>query len=304
MKTALVIGSEGNIGTPLVKYLKGRDYRVLEVDIRPGYRPNYMTADINQPVDLLPAFDLKPDVVFFLSAMVSRVTCEQAGSLAIATNVSGSNNVLQLCRRSNAMLVFFSTSEVYGPDCGIMDETVTNLQPNNRYGLSKYIGEMLVEYEVRNSGLRAVVLRPFMVYDEEEQFGDHRSAMIRFAGNLALRLPIEVHRGGVRGWLHASDAVRAIEASAYVDEFQVINVGHPETLAIEELAEMIRRQLGASRNLIRYTDLPPRMTLGKSPTLERQRSILGIEPQVSLVEGVRRVCRRIPERLSVGEKWP
>ena len=128
--------------------------------------------------------------------------------------------------------------------------------------------------------------------------------MIRFAGNLVLGLPIEVHRGGVTGWLHASDAVRVIEASAYVDEFQVINVGHPEMLAIDELAELIRRQLGAARNLIRYMDLPPRMTLRKMPTLERQRSVLGVEPKVSLAEGVRRVCRRIPERLSAGEKWP
>ena len=110
--------------------------------------------------------------------------------------------------------------------------------------------------------------------------------MIRFAGNLALGLPIEVHRGGVRGWLHASDAVRAIEASAYVKEFQAINIGHPKMLAIDELAELIRQQLGAARDLITYSDLPPRMTLRKIPTLERQRLVLGVEPQVSLVEGV------------------
>ena len=303
MKRALVIGSEGNIGTPLVRYLRRRGYQVFEVDIRPGYRENYIVADINHPVDLLPAFDLKPDVVFFLSAMVSRVTCEQAGSLAIATNVAGANNVLQLCCRVNAMLVFFSTSEIYGPNCITMDETISDPQPNNRYGLSKYIGEKLVEYEVKNSGLRAVVIRPFMMYDEEEQFGDHRSAMIRFAGNLASGWPIVVHRGGVRGWLHASDAVRAIEASASVTEFQVINIGHPQILGVDELAEMIRRKLKVSSNLITFTDLPSRMTLRKVPTLGRQKDILGIEPEVSLEEGVERVCRRIPERLAVGERW-
>ena len=303
MKRALVIGSEGSIGTPLVKHLRGRGYHVIEVDIRPGHRDNYMVADINHPVDLLPAFDLNPDVVFFLSAMVSRVTCEQAGSLAIATNVAGTNNVLQLCLRVDAMLVFFSTSEIYGPYCDVMEETISNPQPNNRYGLSKYIGERLVEYEVRNSGLRAVVIRPFMMYDEEEQFGDHRSAMIRFAGNLALGWPIVVHRGGVRGWLHASDAVRAIEGAAFVSDFRVINIGHPDLLGVDELAELIRGKLKAPRELITYTDLPSGMTLRKKPTLERQREILGMEPEVSLEEGVERVCRRIPERLAAGERW-
>ena len=303
MRRALVIGSEGNIGTPLVKHLRGQGYQVYEVDIRPGYRDKYLVADINHPLDLLPAFDLEPDVVFFLSAMVSRVTCEQAGGLAISTNVAGANNVLQLCSRVNAMLVFFSTSEIYGPDCTIMDETISNPKPNNRYGLSKLLGEKLVEYEVRNSNLRAVVVRPFMMYDEEEQFGDHRSAMIRFAGNLASGLPIQIHRGGARGWLHASDAVRAIEACAYVTEYQVINIGHPHILEIETLADLIREKLGADSKLIQYADLPDRMTLRKVPTLDRQRNVLGIVPRVSLEEGVERVCERIPERLAAGEKW-
>ena len=87
---ALIIGSEGNIGKPLVKHLKSLQYEVMEVDIKQGWRPNYLVADITNPIDLVPAFvDYEPDVVFMLSAMVSRVTCEQAPSLAISTNLLG-----------------------------------------------------------------------------------------------------------------------------------------------------------------------------------------------------------------------
>src|SRR5215210_5339005 len=206
MKKALVLGSEGNIGAPLTRHLMATGWEVLEADIRPGWRDRYVMADINHPVDLLPAFDWEPTVVFLLSAMVSRVTCEQASSLAIATNLSGVNNVLQLAKRAKSKVVFFSTSEVYGPHCDPMDETDSNPKPNNRYGLSKLLGEQLVEYEVRTHGLDAVVLRPFMVYDENEDLGDHRSAMIRFSSELALGRPIEVHRGSARSWLHITDA--------------------------------------------------------------------------------------------------
>src|SRR5690349_17397424 len=166
MKKALVLGSEGNIGMPLVKHLRAGGVEVLESDIKPGWREGFLMADINHPVDLLPAFDWQPDVVFLLSAMVSRVTCEQASSLAIATNLGGINNVLQLAKRAGAKVVFFSTSEVYGPGLDSMDEAASNPQPNNRYGLSKLLGEQLVEYEVRSHGLRAVSVRPFMIYDE------------------------------------------------------------------------------------------------------------------------------------------
>lgn len=294
---ALVIGSEGNVGTPLVRHLKAQGNEVLEIDIRPGWTDNYLMADINHPLDMLSAFDWKPDVVYLLSAMVSRVTCEQAASLAISTNLAGINNVLQLAKRVGAMVVFFSTSEVYGPECDSMDEAISNPRPNNRYGLSKLLGEQLVEYEVRTHCLRAVSLRPFMIYDEEEDLGDHRSAMIRFAWRLAKGMPIEVHKGSARGWLHVSDALRSIEAASRVQDYSVINIGHPEILPIADLAEMIRAELGASRNLVQERGLPERMTLVKRPVLERQRTILGVMPKVSLGEGVKRLCSRIKERI-------
>ena len=41
MKKALVIGAAGNIGKPLVKFLKENDYIVREVDIKPAWRDGY-----------------------------------------------------------------------------------------------------------------------------------------------------------------------------------------------------------------------------------------------------------------------
>jgi nucleoside-diphosphate-sugar epimerase len=287
---ALVIGSEGNIGAPLAAHLRSSGYDVLGFDLRPGWRANYLTGDITNPVDLIPAFDWAPDVVFLLAATVGRMVCEQAASMAISTNVAGVNNVLQLCKRSNAKCVFFSSSEVYGPNCDPMDEACSVPQPNNRYALTKWIGEQLVEYEVRTSGMRGLILRPCMVYDEHETLGEHRSAMIRFVSNLARGRPIEVHRGSARSWLHISDAVRAIEGATRLNEFSVINLGHPEVTPMADLAELIRAELNAPRELVVTTELPPQMTLIKRPTLDRQRVLLGIQPRVGILEGVRRVC--------------
>jgi nucleoside-diphosphate-sugar epimerase len=131
------------------------------------------------------------------------------------------------------------------------------------------------------------------MYDEDEDLGDHRSAMIRFAWNLARGQAIEVHRGAARGWIHVSDAVRAIAAAGDLSEYAVINIGHPDIQPIEALAEKIRRELGADKELIRVTELPTRMTLQKRPTLERMRTLLKVTPEVDLEEGVRRVCERV-----------
>ena len=141
-----------------------------------------------------------------------------------------------------------------------------------------------------------------MVYDENEDLGDHRSAMIRFTSELALGRPIEVHRGSARSWLHISDAVRAIEAAASLDDYAVINIGHPDVAPIADMAEMIRAALGASPDLVRVNDLPARMTLVKRPSLDRMKNLLGVVPALSLADGVRLVCQRVQDRLKSGER--
>ena len=298
MKKALLIGSEGNIGKPLTNYLKHRGFEVKECDLRPAWRENYYVADINHPIDLLPAFDWGPDVVFLLSAIVSRVTCEQAAGLAVSTNLSGINNVLQLCKRANAFLVFFSTSEVYGPQCDPMDECVSDPRPDNNSDSANCSARNWLNIEDRRFRPTGR-LHPTLHDVRREGFGDHRSAMIRFAYNLALGKPIEVHQGSARGWLHVSDAIAAIEAAMRVREYAVINIGHPDVRPIQDLAEMIRSRLGAAKHLIRISDLPHQMTLIKRPSLQRMRDVLQEnEPKIDLARGVERVCARVQERIS------
>lgn len=293
----LVLGSEGNIGRPLVRRLRDSGFDVLESDLRPGWRPGYLQADINQPMDLISLFERECEVVFMLSAMVSRVTCERAAGLAVDTNLSGLNNVVQLCKRHRVRLVYFSTSEIYGPHCNPMSEDEPDPAPNNRYGLTKLLGEKLVEYEVRQYGLSAVTLRPFMVYDEDEEFGAHRSAMIRFAQALAEGKPIEAHRGTARSWLHSSDAVEAIMAATELRDYAVVNIGHGDVAPTEDLARRLAEELGADPSLIRLVEQPERMTPVKNPCLERMERLLGVRPKISLDEGIRRVSASTRARL-------
>ena len=68
------------------------------------------------------------------------------------------------------------------------------------------------------------------------------------------------------------------------------NLGHPEVIAMTDLADMMRVALKADPGLIRLKPQPPMMTPVKHPILERQRLLLGVEPRISIAEGVRRVC--------------
>lgn len=287
----LITGSEGNIGVHLVRQLRGDGHEVLRADLIPGWHDDYMQINIVFPNDVLPAFiDFKPDVVFHLAAMVSRVTCENSPHMAVDTNLSGTNNIAQMCKLFGAKLIYFSTSEIYGNLSGEMHEEGSEIVPTNRYGLTKYLGEKLLEYEHREYGMDVVVLRPFMFYHEDETRGSHRSAMIRFAENLSLREKITVHQNSKRGWLHMDDAVRAIAKTVELEGFHTLNIGHPEIIETEWLARYMAEQLGINvEDYWELIPLPERMTLEKYPNLDKQKELLGFEPQVDIREGIKRV---------------
>jgi len=272
----LITGSEGNIGKKLVSHLKEQGHNVFRIDIKQGFGNDFTVANINNTSDLVSVFmTFKPEVVYHLAAMVSRITCEKSPAITIDTNISGTNNIIQLCKQFDCKLINFSTSEVYGNIGGLLSEDRTDIAPNNLYGLSKYLAESLVEYEVKNNGLKAITVRPFMIYDEEETHGVHRSAMIIFAENLLRRKQIEVHKGSKRSWMHIKDTVVVLTKLLYHNEYVIMNIGNPEVIRTEDLAAFMCDDIGINYNdYVKETELPGKMTLDKQPDLSIQESII------------------------------
>jgi nucleoside-diphosphate-sugar epimerase len=293
----MVIGSEGNVGRHLVKYLRACGHKVLCSDIHNKYEVDYLQTDIVHPNDLYPlVLKEKPDVIYNLAAMVSRVTCELSPHMTIDRNLGGTNNILQLAKIVGAKIIIFSTSEVYGNQGGLQSEEITSLKPNNRYALSKLLCEQLTMYEVEYYGLKAVIIRPFMFYHEEEDNGSHRSAMIRFAHDLYFRKKIELHKGGKRSWLYMDDAVVALERCMHLDSFSIINIAHPDVIETETLARMFCDIYGRDYNeYVQEVTLPPQMTLEKIPDVSRQRELLKFEPKINIEEGVKKVADRVKD---------
>jgi len=286
----LTIGSEGNIGKRLVPYLRTQAHIVYLCDQIQGAGPDYSVVNILNSGDLLRVFlDFKPDVTILLAAMVSRVTCEMSPNLAVDTNLSGLNNVIQLCKAFDSKLVYFSTSEVYGNIGGLLSED-RECRPNNLYGLTKYLGEKLVKYELKD----ALIVRPFMFYDEDETQGDHRSAMIRFAYHLSRKEKITVHKGSKRSWMHISDGVRVIESLIHLKESYTVNIGSPELIDTSDLAGLICAYFGLKyEDYVNEYQLPDKMTLEKIPDIQRQTELTGLIPEVSLKDGIKRVCDKV-----------
>jgi len=273
----LVTGSEGNIGSKLVPYLIECGHKVFCVDIKQSYRDNYIISDIINPIDSVKIFnDFKPEIVIHLAAMVSRITCEKSASITISSNLLGLSNIIELCKLHSSKLIYFSTSEVYGNIGGILSEDREDIQPNNRYGLTKLMGEKLVEYEVKYHNLKAVSLRPFMFYDEDESFGENRSAMIRFIeGAISDGEKLQVHKNSKRSWTHIHDAVRLIEKSIYLENYEVINIANSEVINMEDFAQKIIKLSNKQfDDVFEIIPQPEQMTLEKIPSTDKMDKLL------------------------------
>ena len=289
IKKILVTGSEGNIGKKLVKYLKQCGYKVMRLDIEQKFADDYFKQDIRDPFWI----NYIPDVVFHLAGMVSRITCEKNPHLAVDVNITGTSNIIQFCKTVNAKLINFSTSEVYGNTNNINFEN-NKLTPNNMYGITKLLAEKLITYEVKNCGLKAIIIRPYMIYDEDETIGIHRSAMIRFATSLINKEKIIVHKNSKRSWIHIDDVVILLEKSMFINNFEIINIGHKDVLYIKEMATKMCTFLKLNpKKYIIEKELPKKMTLIKQPSLEKQTKLLKYEPKINIDIGILKVLEKL-----------
>jgi len=291
----LVTGSEGNIGSKLIPYLESVGHTVFCVDIQQKFRENYIISDVTNPIDMVKVVNgFKPEVIIHMAAMVSRITCEKSPNMSVDVNLNGLNNIIELCKLFDSKLIYFSTSEIYGDIGGELFEDRNDISPNNIYGLTKYLGEKIVEHNVNYHKLKAVTVRPFMFYDEDESFGENRSAMIRFAENLLMDEKIQVHKNAKRSWLHISDAVVLIEKTFYLDNYQTINLANSEIVDMEVFANKMCNILG--KDYIALCDVieqPIQMTLEKIPSTLKMDKLLGYKPKIDIDKGLRLVIDQV-----------
>jgi len=293
MERILITGSEGNIGSVLVPYLASESRSILRVDVVHKYDRNYIMSDVTNLGDLFKLYDeFSPHIVIHMAAKVSRISSEKSPCLTVDTNISGLHNIIQLCLRNKAKLIYFSTSEVYGNVHNPLSETA-DCKPNNIYGLTKYLGENIVEYYVINYRLKAVTLRPFMIYNENQIHGEDKAFINRLVYSLMNKEKIRVHKDSNRSWLNISDAVKLIEKSFYVDEYSIINIGHENIINTQDLARKICGKLGLVYDeYIIEEEQPYKMTLNKEPLLLNQKLLLQYDPIIDIDSGIDMIIKK------------
>ncbi len=309
----LVIGSEGTIGRSLVKELESCKSevvlgdRIYTCDRTRIKRDKYWMGDISHFVTMEKVFfETNPDIVIHLAGEVSRETAEYWPEIAIESNVLGTFNVAKLCHEFGAIMVYAGTSEEYGnmyvglkEGEYVTEELVGPPRCKGVYGLTKWMGEEMIEYFSRRYGLRAIVPKLFMCYGPGEYPSPYRSAMSRFIYSALHDLDIHVHKDTSRSWCYIDDIVEGfikiinlakgltVKRSTWrkAGYFEIFNLGRDEVIGTEDLARYIISQVVSSSKVI-LEDAPEGITPHKKASFEKAKKMLNWEAKVPLIEGV------------------
>ena len=308
-RKVLVTGADGFIGSHLVERLvrDGANVRAFCLYNSQGSRGWLETAadDVRNAVeyrlgDIRDARFVEEavrgvDVVFHLAALIAIPYSYHAPQSFVDTNVSGTLNVLEACRRASVQsLVHTSTSEVYGTPATLPIRETHPLQAQSPYAASKVAADQLALSYHLSFGVPVTVLRPFNTYGPRQST---RAVLPTILVQL-LRGATEIELGRVdtrRDLTYVADTVdgfvRAAATGAAIGK--TIQLGTGESVTVEELFEVARRELKRDARIrIDPRRLRPDasevLVLESDPSLAAR--LLSWKPQVGLAEGLKRTA--------------
>jgi UDP-glucuronate 4-epimerase len=209
----------------------------------------------------------------------------------VRTNVLGTTNLLELCRRYGAeKFVLASTSSLYAGQPMPFREDLPVNEPISAYAASKKGAEAMAYAYRHLYGLDVTVLRYFTVYGPA---GRPDMSYFRFISWIDRGVPIELFGDGSqkRDFTYVDDiaegTARAFEAKT---GYEIINLGGNRPFELNYLVELAERYLGR-RAERRLRDFHRADMMATWADITKARELLGWEPRTSLEDGMKKTVQ-------------
>lgn len=257
-QSALVTGGAGFIGSQLVEDLVSRNHKVTVLDNFSSKKPKISGAGFEvvegDVIDLKRAIDVTKavDVVYHLAAVLGVEYAHQHPTETLDVEVMGTRNILEGMRKNDVkMIVYGSSSEVYGEPTSLPIAERDRTAPKSTYGVAKLTGERYCEAYRRVYGIEYVILRYFNVYGPRQ---DDRFVIPRFIRAALQGSPLEIYGDGnqVRDFTFVKDAVQLTLTAAQTNraKSQTLNVGTGVATKASDLAKLILNLTGSNSSIV------------------------------------------------------
>lgn len=311
MKTILVAGGAGFIGSHLCQALLAKGEKVICVDNLITGREENLAAFRRHPsfsfvqhdVTIPLAIREPLDEVYNLASPASPVGYQKAPLATLYTNSWGVKNLLELSNEKNATFLQTSTSEVYGdPQEHPQRESywghVNPIGPRSCYDEGKRFAESLIVNFAKVRRLPTKIVRIFNTYGPQMALDDGR-AIITFLRQALRGEPLTVYGDGhqTRSFCYVADMVEGLQLMMGSAERGPINLGNPVEFTILDLAHLILKITGSASPLS-FKELPVDDPQQRRPDITLAIEKLGWVPKVSLEEGLPLTIPDLRKRLA------
>ncbi|HEU4835633.1 MAG TPA: dTDP-glucose 4,6-dehydratase [Pyrinomonadaceae bacterium] len=312
MKTILVTGGAGFIGSNLVRHLykKYPDYRLLVVDALTyagnvhncpdgalgSDRYEFWYGDVRNG-ELMDTLVGQSDIVVHMAAESHVTRSIYDNKLFFETDVLGTqavaNAVVKHRNRINRF-IHISTSEVYGTALTEKMSEEHPLNPMSPYASAKCGADRLVYSYWATYNVPAVIVRPFNNYGPYQHL---EKAVPRFITSVILGEPLTVHGDGeaARDWLFVEDHCEALDALIHADisgiRGEVINIGTERHRSVLEIAEAVLKAMGPCDSQIQFVGGRPGQVFRHTADASKLKKLIEWEPKLSFEEGLERTIR-------------
>jgi nucleoside-diphosphate-sugar epimerase len=304
MKTILVAGGAGFIGSHLCEKLLEQGHKVFAIDnMITGKRDNiehllhnpkfnWIEQDIRTPIYM----NVACDEIYNLASPASPVDFKRIPLDILQTSAIGHQNLLEWAKINKAKILLASTSEVYGdplvhPQREDYFGNVNSFGPRSCYDEAKRYAEALSLAYKTTYGVNIRIARIFNTYGPRMRPEDGRVIPNFFTQALANK-PLTIYGDGkqTRSLCYVDDEVAGLIKLMESSIDTPTNIGNPDEITIMKLAQTVAEVCGRKFEH-EFKPMPENDPLQRRPDITKAKERLKWAPTVSLQEGLKKTLQ-------------
>lgn len=311
MKTILVAGGAGFIGSNLCKYLLDKNNKVLCLDnLYTGKLKNIEELLKNKNFlyiyhDIITRIDIKQNIdeIYHLACPASPEKYQKNPIYTSEINFKGTQNLLELAKEKKAKFLLASTSEIYGdplisPQKESYRGNVNTVGIRSCYDEGKRIAETLTMDYHRTYNLDTKIARIFNTYGEKMDKNDGR-VVTNFIKQMLNNEDITIYGDGnqTRSFCYISDQIEGLTKLMDADYNNPVNIGNTREITINKLVVILYKLIPDTKSKIINKLLPLDDPTNRCPDLNIAKKILNWTPKVALELGLQKTIKYLQNNI-------